>query len=96
LVSRSTGPGGFTYNLFSAYRLKGPLNVAALEQSFNEIVKRHEVLRTVFRSQDGNPIQVVLPNLAIKMPLVDLRALASEEARWTEARRMFRQEARSL
>ena len=66
-------PGSFTYNLFSAYRLEGDLNVAALEQSFNEIVRRHEVLRTVFKSEDGNPVQVVLPALAIKIPIFDLR-----------------------
>jgi amino acid adenylation domain-containing protein len=86
-------PGGFAYNVFAAYRLKGDLKLAALEQSFNEIIRRHEVLRTVFRSHDGSPVQVVLPSLAIEMPLVDLRALASEKARWTETRRMFRQEA---
>ena len=54
-------PGSFTYNLFAAYRLKGDLNVAALEQSFNDILRRHEVLRTVFKSENGNPLQVVLP-----------------------------------
>ena len=86
-------PGSFTYNLFSAYRLKGDLNVAALEQSFNEILRRHEVLRTVFKSENGNPLQVVLPVLAIKIPLFDLRAPGSAENRWTEARRIFTEEA---
>jgi amino acid adenylation domain-containing protein len=86
-------PGSFTYNLFSAYRLRGKLNVAALEQSFNEILRRHEVLRTVFKSKDGNPAQVVLPILRIKIPIFDLRTRASEEDRWTEARRIFAQEA---
>ena len=86
-------PRSFAYNLFAAFRLKGDLNVAALEQSFNAIIRRHEILRTVFQSENGNPIQVILPNLAIKMPLVDLRAIASEAARWTEARRMFTEEA---
>jgi amino acid adenylation domain-containing protein len=86
-------PGSFTYNLFSAYRLEGDLDVAALEQSFNEIVRRHDVLRTMFKSEDGNPVQVVLPALAIKIPILDLRAPASAEERWVEARRRFTEEA---
>ena len=86
-------PGSFTYNLFSAYRLEGDLDVAALEQSFNEIVRRHEVLRTVFKSEDGNPVQIVLPALAIKIPIFDLRATVSQEDRWCEVHRMFTEEA---
>jgi amino acid adenylation domain-containing protein len=86
-------PGSFTYNLASAYRLKGELNVAALEQSFNEILRRHEILRTVFKSEDGNPAQVVLPTLAITIPIFDLRATVSAEDQWTEVHRMFREEA---
>ena len=86
-------PGSFTYNLFSAYRLKGELNVAALEQSFNEILRRHEVLRTVFKSEGGNPVQVVLPIFAIRIPIFELRATVSEEDRWTEVRRRLKEEA---
>jgi amino acid adenylation domain-containing protein len=86
-------PCSFTYNLFSAYRLKGEINVAALEQSFNEILRRHKVLRTVFRSEGGNPVQVVLPNLTIKIPVSDLRATVSRDDRWAKARRMFTEEA---
>jgi len=77
-----------------AYRLKGELNITALEQSFNEVIKRHEILRTVFTLADGNPVQVVLPYLAIKIPIIDLRAPVSEEERWIGARRMFTEEAR--
>jgi amino acid adenylation domain-containing protein len=87
-------PGSSTYNLFSAYRLEGHLDVFALEQSFNEILRRHEVLRTVFKSEGGNPVQVVLPRLTIKIPLFDLRSPGLAEERWTEARRVFSQEAR--
>src|SRR5688572_27838217 len=87
-------PGSFTYNLFSVYRLEGDLDVAALEQSFNEIVQRHEVLRTVFKSGDGNPVQIVLPPFAIKIPILDLRTTVSQEDRWREVRRMSTEEAR--
>ncbi len=86
-------PGSFTYNLFSAYRLEGALNVGALERTFNEIIRRHKVLRTVFKSENGKPAQVILPNLSITMPVFDLRALVSEDDRWIEARRIFTEEA---
>ena len=86
-------PGSSTYNLFSAYQFKGDLDVLALEQSFNEIVRRHEVLRTVFKSENGDAAQVVLPSVTVKISLFDLRALGSAEERWTEARRMFTEEA---
>ena len=86
-------PGGFSYNLFSAYRLKGELNLATLEQCFNEIISRHEVLRTVFKAEDGNPRQVILPTLAMTIPVVDLRTTVSEADRWTEVRRMCKDEA---
>ncbi|NJN99435.1 MAG: AMP-binding protein [Anaerolineales bacterium] len=49
------------YNVISALRLKGPLNRAALEQSVNEIVRRHEILRTNFVVMDGQPVQVITP-----------------------------------
>jgi amino acid adenylation domain-containing protein len=85
-------PGGFTYNLFSAYQLKGELNVLALEQSFNEIIRRHDVLRTVFKSKDGSPVQVILPTVTIKIPVLDLRGTVSEEDRRSEVRRISLEE----
>ena len=45
---------------------------AALECAINEIVKRHESLRTVFDSADGKPFQVILDTASISVPLVDL------------------------
>jgi len=46
------------YNIPAAVRLRGPLNVTALEQSVNDIVRRHEALRTTFAALDGEPVQV--------------------------------------
>jgi amino acid adenylation domain-containing protein len=58
-----------------------------------EILRRHEVLRTVFKSEQGNPVQVVVPDLTIRIRIFDLRGLVSEEKRWAEVRRMSREEA---
>ncbi len=50
-------PDSSTYNKSIVQRLKGPLNVAALEQSFNELMRRHDVLRTTFTMVDGQAFQ---------------------------------------
>ena len=47
-------PGSTAYNMPIALRLRGPLDVAALEQSFSEVVRRHEVLRTRIESCGGH------------------------------------------
>ena len=52
-------PGSPGYNIPSAVRMTGRLNVAALEQALNEVVRRHETLRTTFAVQDGQPVQVI-------------------------------------
>ncbi|NER79863.1 MAG: amino acid adenylation domain-containing protein, partial [Leptolyngbya sp. SIO1D8] len=61
-----------SYNESAAVRLVGSLNVAALEQSFSEIVRRHEVFRTTFPVVDGHPMQLVAPSLDIRLPVVNL------------------------
>src|SRR5712692_1870110 len=85
-------PGNPAYVLPVAYRLKGPLDVAALENSFNEVIRRHEILRTTFTVNDGEPLQVIHEpwKIAIRVRKLDsmtpdgrerqLHALASEEA----------------
>lgn len=65
------------YNISTALRLTGSLNVSALEKAFNEIVRRHEVLRTNFRMIEGQLMQVISPTLTISFPVIDLRRLAS-------------------
>ncbi len=68
-------PGMSTYNMPAAIRLTGTLDKAALERSINEIVQRHEILRTTFAIVDGQPVQVIAPQLTLPLPLKDLRSL---------------------
>jgi amino acid adenylation domain-containing protein/non-ribosomal peptide synthase protein (TIGR01720 family) len=68
-------PGSPTYNLSIALRLTGVLDVSALEKSLVEIVRRHEILRTIFPAKDGRPVQVIVPALPLTLPVVDLRAI---------------------
>jgi amino acid adenylation domain-containing protein/non-ribosomal peptide synthase protein (TIGR01720 family) len=83
---------GVAYSIPWACRLDGSLDVAALEASLNEIVRRHEALRTTFPARDGRAEQVVAPELPVPLPVVDLRGLP-DSAREPEARRLVEEEA---
>ena len=83
---------GSVYNFPAAVRLKGQLNVAALKLSLNEIVKRHESLRTTFTTVDGRPVQVIAPLLTVALPILDLRELPETE-REAEVQRLATNEA---
>ncbi len=56
-----------SYHILISFRLRGRLDVAALEWSLNEVIRRHEALRTVFRSRGGRPVQVVRPALSLSL-----------------------------
>ena len=72
-------PGNPAYNLPVGYRLSGPLDVAALEDSFSEVVKRHEALRTSFAVAGGDPRQVIHPAFRVAIALTDLTHLHGDE-----------------
>ncbi|MEA5549509.1 amino acid adenylation domain-containing protein [Anabaena cylindrica UHCC 0172] len=67
------------YNFPQTFRLFGQLNLTALEQSINEIIRRHEVLRTTFTSVNGQPRQIIADSLTIPLHLVNLESLSSAE-----------------
>src|SRR5262249_46457333 len=73
--------------------LTGPLSVEALEYSFNEILHRHEILRTTFPKVNGQPVQVISPVQTLTLSVVDLRSLP-ETAREAEALRLATEAAR--
>ena len=72
-------PGNPFYNVSAALTLTGSLNKAALEQTFNEIVRRHEALRTTFRMLEEQLVQVIAPSLTLPLPVVDLQNLPATE-----------------
>jgi len=67
------------YNVSAAVRLCGQLNIAALEQTFNEIGRRHESLRTTFAVVEEQLTQVITPNLNLPLSIVDLQAVPASE-----------------
>ncbi len=85
-------PGNTAHDPFTAVRLSGPLNVAALEQCFTQIVRRHETLRTTFSTVEGLAVQLIAPALAVTLPLINLQHLAEAEQE-AQVRQMARDEA---
>jgi amino acid adenylation domain-containing protein len=67
------------HSLASAFRLRGALDPAALQQALDRIVQRHEALRTVFSWEDGAPVQVIRPPAPVPVPLIDWSGLPEEE-----------------
>ncbi|MGC2745759.1 MAG: amino acid adenylation domain-containing protein, partial [Candidatus Angelobacter sp.] len=69
------------YNLPEAMRLRGRLNLDALQRSINAIVSRHEILRTRFADGEAGPVQVVMPELRVNLPVEDLSGLDEDGQR---------------
>jgi amino acid adenylation domain-containing protein len=86
-------PNSPTYNVPGAIRISGRLNVAVIEKCLNEIVRRHEALRTSFTEVQGRPSQVVAPELKTKLEILDLSGFDVGE-REGEAMRLAVEEAR--
>ena len=83
-------PESPAYNSAKAYNLNGPLNVEALQKTLDEIVRRHEALRTTFASQEGSPIQVIALPSPLNLAIVDLTNAPREQRlqnamTWVEA-----------
>jgi amino acid adenylation domain-containing protein len=78
-------PQSAEYNIPAAYRLRGPLDVAALERALHEIVRRHEALRTRFDAAaggvEGATTQSVLADACLPLSIVDLRGVSDRDAR---------------
>lgn len=81
------------YNSPAAVRLTGALNIPAFQQSLSEILRRHEALRTRFTLAKGNPVQAIIPNLSLEIPLVNLENLSATE-REREVLRLADREAK--
>jgi amino acid adenylation domain-containing protein len=86
-------PGTLQFNVPFGLRLEGDLDVEALRNSLNEVVRRHEALRTVFTVVDEQPVQRVLEPKVWEVPLVDLSA-ESESDRQLAFERLLADDAK--
>lgn len=85
-------PNQATYNIPVAVRITGPLDVTALQKTVQEIVNRHETLRTRFESVSGQPQQIIEEHAAIELQSFDLSVMGLQE-REAEAQRLVFAEA---
>ena len=65
------------YNEAESVRLKGPVDIAALERAFNVIVKRHEPLRSTIGTKEGRPTMIIHEAWPLKFKKLSLRHFAS-------------------
>lgn len=87
-------PGNVLYNTVAiSLRIMGPLSVPTLEQCLQELVHRHEILRTTFHFVDGNPVQTICSPQPVNMIVLDLQAVPAPE-REREARESIAADAR--
>jgi thioesterase domain-containing protein/acyl carrier protein len=87
------GAGSSVLNIALRWELKGRFNASTIEQAFQTIIDRHEILRTIFVDKDGELVQVVTGRLDFHLSVVDVTAIA-EEKRLDEAMALGRREAR--
>src|SRR6185369_7706571 len=80
-------PQSAAYNMPFALRLSGQLDIPALERTLNEIIRRHEVLRTTFDALEGEPVQVIAATQRLELPLTDLSHLPPQQ-RESETQRL--------
>jgi amino acid adenylation domain-containing protein/non-ribosomal peptide synthase protein (TIGR01720 family) len=85
-------PSSSAYNIPAALHIKGVLKVGILTRCFNEIIRRHESLRTTFPVVGGSPVQKIAPALELEMPLVNLSILSDAE-RQIRIQRLMTEEA---
>lgn len=84
-------PGNWFSNVFSAFRLSGPLDTAALQRTFDEIVRRHEALRTTFAMTEGHPAQIISSVLPLQVALENVSALPETEREAACLRHIFQE-----
>ena len=78
-------PGNVSYNIPLAFRMKGELDHVALERGLNEIIRRHETLRTVFQEQAGELMQVIHAEASVRLPVEEVPgATASQRQKRVE------------
>lgn len=77
--TQQSAPQSSVYNLGSAINIKGPLDIRALDRSLNEIIRRHEALRTSFDAVEGNLVQVIAPRMNLPLAIADLSELTEQE-----------------
>jgi amino acid adenylation domain-containing protein len=88
-------PENTAYNIIKAIKLEGSLEKHALEQSIQEIIRRHEILRTIFVTEKQGPAQVILKQLSLPLEIIDLKDVPKEKQE-SEVKDIIRDESRHV
>lgn len=75
-------PGNPFYTIPGIFYLRGSLDVASLEHSLQNLIQRHESLRTTFELRNGEPVQIIAPTLSLSLPVIQLVGTAG--LTWSE------------
>ena len=92
-IADEMSPGNAAHNYPLTMRIRGPLNQEALAHGLQEIMRRHRVLRSAFRIEDGKPVQLIMPLQPVSMPLLDLTGF-SEDVREAKAQEAVLEDVR--
>src|SRR5688500_400314 len=87
-------PDSVHYNVHTALTLNGAVEASVLTRALEELVRRHEILRTTFHDGDSGPWQHVSPSACVDLARVDLRSLPAERRRWPLERTVAGEAAR--
>lgn len=95
-VQDAMAPGNAAHNYPLPMRIRGPLNQQVLEQSLQEILRRHSVLSSVFRRVGGKTAQMIMPPQPLAMPLLDLTGISKDEREAKAEKAVFEDERRTF
>ncbi len=79
LFLQRLAPESRAYNCLYPFRLKGQVNLVALDRSVRELVRRHEILRTTYSEIEGRPVQIIDQGTSLRLDVADLRHLSQDE-----------------
>ncbi len=83
------------YNIPQAFRIEGDMDHAVMQRALRDLVRRHEALRTTFRSVEGEPVQVIAQVVDMEVPFADARdRVRKPEDAWGEALRIAMADAK--
>ncbi|MFN8439524.1 MAG: amino acid adenylation domain-containing protein [Caldilineaceae bacterium] len=89
LLDQLEGGNNAAYNMPAAFHLQGALNQAALHASLQELIRRHEILRTTFPAVEGVPVQQIAETANFALPVIDLRRFPGNQQANETKRLMF-------
>ncbi|HYK22692.1 MAG TPA: condensation domain-containing protein, partial [Pyrinomonadaceae bacterium] len=95
-LSEQLDPGTSAYHIAELYSLAGSLQPAILEQAFSEIIRRHEALRTVFKLEHDQPVQVIHSPSRFELPVIDLSRLSEAEREYATDKQIQEEVARAF